>query len=444
MLQKSTSRLNQIFNPFLAFIKKEKAGGMALGISVILALIIANSPLAGSYYHILETEIGLYFNDQVYLRHDVLHWINDGLMAVFFFVVGLELKREIVGGELSSPSQALLPIGAAVGGMLVPALIYLALNAGEPTARGWGIPMATDIAFALGVLHLVGDRIPAAAKVFLAALAIVDDLGAVLVIALFYTSDISVNNLLLGLGFVLVMYGANKAGVRNLLFYALTGIFGVWLAFMSSGIHPTIAAVLAAFTIPADVIIKETDYTQRVEKLLKRFKALDPDHRSPALTHAQLDMLDHIKEKTNAAIPPLQRLEHALHPFVSLFVLPVFALANAGVDLDIDFSNLFENHIATGVFFGLLAGKLTGVVGFSYLMKWTRLAVFPRDVNFKTMAGLGLLAAIGFTMSLFITTLAFKDAAFIDQAKIGIFAASITGGITGYLILKKGISGRQA
>jgi NhaA family Na+:H+ antiporter len=430
------SRSLQLLNPFLEFIKKEKTASILLGLNVIIALIIANSPLAEYYYKILETNIGLTIQDQTYLNHDILHWINDGLMAIFFFVVGLELKREIVGGELSSPRQALLPIGAAIGGMIVPATIYAIFNIGTETAHGWGIPMATDIAFALGVLHLAGDRIPIAAKVFLAALAIVDDLGAVLVIALFYTSEISVQSLFLGLGCAALMYGCNKIGIRSILVYALLGIGGVWLAFMSSGVHPTIAAVIAAFTIPSDTILKEGTFVSKIKSALSRFQGIDPSDNKPALSAEQLQIMEQIKEDTNAATPPLQRLEHALHPWVSLFVLPIFALANAGVSLNIDMGHLLGNGVVPGVFFGLLIGKLVGVVGTSYLLKVLNLAVIPKGVDFMGMVGLGFLAAIGFTMSLFVTTLAFSHPEHIDQAKIAIFIASILGGLIGYQILK--------
>lgn len=435
---------NSKLNPFLAFIDKEKMGSILLGISVILALIIANSPLSSYYYEVLETKIGLSFDGRMFQEHDILHWINDGLMAIFFFVVGLELKREFVGGELASPRQALLPIGAAIGGMIVPALIYIIFNYGTDTAHGWGIPMATDIAFALGVLYLVGDKIPNGAKVFLAALAIVDDLGAVLVIALFYSSDITFQSLIAGLGFAVVMYAGNKMGIRNMFFYAILGICGVWLSFMNSGVHPTIAAVIAAFMIPADVIIPEKEYTGKIDKLLKQFNSLDPDNKTKALTQSQLHILDNVKDQTNAAIAPLQRLEHALHPFVTFFVLPVFALANAGVILNFDASSLFSSGVVPGVFFGLLVGKLIGVVGTSYLMKALNLAVIPKGVDLRGMLGLGLLAGIGFTMSLFVTTLAFTHPEHTDQAKIGIFAASIIAGILGYWLLKRVFSAPQA
>lgn len=358
-------------------------------------------------------------------------------MAIFFFVVGLELKREIVAGELSNPRKALLPIGAAVGGMVVPAAIYFGLNPTGDVHTGWGIPMATDIAFALGVLYLLGNRIPLSLKVFLTALAIVDDLGAVLVIAFFYTSEISLVSLSIGLGFVVLMYILNKMGVRNILVYAVLGIAGVWAAFLLSGVHATIAAVLAAFTIPADVRIKENTFIQKIQNHLNRFKAIDPNDKIPTLTNEQLHILEDVRSDTKSAMPPLQRLEHAVHPFVTFVILPIFALANAGVSLVMDFDILFGTNVALGVALGLLVGKVVGVVGFTLLLVKLKIAPFPNGMNFRNLLGLGFLASIGFTMSLFVTSLAFTNEEYMVQAKIGIFTASIIGGVLGYMVLNR-------
>ncbi|RQO31239.1 Na+/H+ antiporter NhaA [Taibaiella sp. KBW10] len=429
--------IDRVVYPIQKFIQQEKSGGIVLGISVVLALILANSPWAAAYFHFFEQPLGFQFNGSAYLTYSLHHWINDGLMSVFFFVVGLELKREIVGGALANPRNALLPIGAALGGMVVPALIYFMFNSSGAVSSGWGIPMATDIAFALGVLFLLGNKIPLSLKIFLTALAIVDDLGAVLVIAFFYTSDISIMNLLIGLLFLLIMYIGNRMGVRSLIFYAVLGILGVWTAFLLSGVHATIAAVLAAFTIPADVRIKEHLYLAKIQDYLKRFKAIDPNEQSPTLTEAQLHVLEAVRKDTDAAIPPLQRLEHAMHPFVTFIIIPIFALANAGIDIAIDTDQLFNTHVALGVALGLLVGKVVGVVGFTLLLVKLKIAPFPEGMNLKNLFGLGFLAAIGFTMSLFITSLAFTDEAYMVQAKIGIFVASIIGGIVGYSILSR-------
>ena len=429
--------IDRVTYPIRKFMEEEKAGGIVLGISVIVALVLANSSLSHEYHHFLEHKLGFQFDGKPFLEYSIHHWINDGLMSIFFFVVGLELKREIVGGELSNPRKALLPIGAALGGMLVPALIYLSFNPSGEVHSGWGIPMATDIAFALGVLYLLGSKIPTSLKVFLTALAIVDDLGAVLVIAFFYTSDISLFSLSLGLSFIAVMYLGNKLGVRSILFYAIIGIAGVWTAFLLSGVHATIAAVLAAFTIPADIRLKESEYSIKIQRYLNEFNKIDPNDNIPTLTPHQLHILDKAKEATIKVIPPLQRLEHTMHPFVTFVIIPIFAIANAGVSLDIDSELLFSNNIAMGVALGLLVGKVVGVVGFTFGMVKLNIAPFPSGMNLKNLFGLGLLASIGFTMSLFITSLAFTHEEYMVQSKIGIFTASLIGGILGYIVLKK-------
>lgn len=430
--------IDKVVRPFQKFIKHEKSGGLVLGICVILALFLANSPFSDQYFEFFQHKFGFTFDGIPYLEYDLLHWINDGLMAIFFFVVGLELKREIVAGELSNPRKALLPIIAAAGGMIVPALIYFSLNPMGEVSQGWGIPMATDIAFALGVLYLLGNRIPLSLKVFLTALAIVDDLGAVLVIAFFYTSEISTVSLIAGFSFLTVMYAGNKLGIRNILFYAIFGIIGVWTSFLLSGVHATIAAVLAAFTIPADVRIRENFLISKIQTSLQKFSAIDPNDKIPTLTNEQLHYLEEIKTDANNATPPLQRLEHAMHPFVTFVIIPIFALANAGVTvIDIEFEELFSTNVALGVALGLLLGKVVGVVGFTWLSVKMKISPFPEGMNVKNLFGLGLLASIGFTMSLFITSLAFQSPEYITQAKIGIFAASIIGGILGYALLSR-------
>lgn len=430
--------IDKVIQPIQRFMSQAQTGGIVLGINVILALILANSPWADPYFEILKYKLGVYFNGETYFDISILHWINDGLMAIFFFVIGLELKREFVGGELSNPRKAMLPIFAALGGMIVPATVYLLLNPTGEVHSGWGIPMATDIAFALGVLYLLGNRIPFSLKVFLTALAIVDDLGAVMVIAFFYTSDISFISLLVGLLFVGLMFVANRIGVRNILFYAILGIGGVWLAFLMSGVHATIAAVLAAFMIPADVRIKESTFLKKIRHHLNQFEEIDPNDETPTLTGDQVEILSQTSKDINDAVPPLQRLEHTMHPYVTYLVLPIFALANAGVSLAIDFEELFSTNVALGVALGLLVGKIVGIVGFTLLFIKLKIAPWPEGMNVRNLFGIGLLAAIGFTMSLFITSLAFTHEEYMTQAKIGIFTASIIGGVLGYWVLSKG------
>ena len=423
--------------PIKLFMGREKSGGIVLILSVTLAMILANSNIAESYFHFFEQEVGFIINGEPYLNYSLHHWINDGLMAMFFFVVGLELKREFIGGELADIRNTILPIGAAIGGMIVPALIFLSLNIGTPQTMGWGIPMATDIAFALGVVYLLGDKVPVSAKVFLTTLAIVDDLGAVLVIAFFYTSELSIASLLFGLCFLAVMFIGNRLGIKSLFFYAVLGIGGVWVTFLLSGIHATIAAVLAAFMIPADAKINESVYLKRMKKLTRRFEKEEPNEVR-TLEEGQVDVLTHIQHDTEIAIPLLQQLEHKMSPIVTFLIMPIFAIANAGISFtDLSLSDIFSTHVALGVTLGLLLGKPIGIIGATFLMIKMRWATLPSAITRRTLLGLGMLASIGFTMSMFISTLAFTDELLMTQAKLGIFLASILGGIGGYVLLNK-------
>ncbi len=423
-----------IIDPMKRFLSNSSMSGIVLFSSALLAIILSNSPWSEAFHNLWETKISVGLHDWQ-LSKSLHHWINDGLMAVFFFVVGLELKREIISGELSNPKAAMLPIAAALGGMLVPALIYFALNPSGETSGGWGIPMATDIAFALGILYLLGDKVPVSLKIFLTALAITDDLGAVLVIAFFYTSDINLTSLALGGGFMAVLVIANRIGVRNTLFYGMVGIGGLWLAFLMSGVHATIAAVLAAFTIPANAKISEDLYNRKLASLLDRFKKAKPNN-SPTVTTEQLHILEEIRYVSEKALTPLQRLEHAMHPFVSFVVMPLFALANAGISLSAESLSHLGSNVTLGVLLGLLLGKVIGVFGFTALATRLRLASLPDDMSNRHLVGAGFLAGIGFTMSLFIAQLAFDSPVFIEEAKMGILLASLIAGTTGYLIIK--------
>ncbi len=428
---------NKLIMPALQFMNREKSSGIILAIAVIIALILANSPIHEEYASLLEYHFGFIVNGKPFLNFSVEHWINDGLMSLFFFMVGLELKHEFIGGELKDIKKVTMPIVAAVFGMLVPALIYTVFNFGTDVYHGWGIPMATDIAFALAVLYLLGDRIPLSAKVFLTTLAIVDDLGSVLVIALFYTSEISFLSLGVGLLFLLVMFIGNKMGIKNVWFYGIVGLGGVWVAFLMSGIHATISAVLAAMMIPADSQIAEPALAARLRKQLKRFEQTDGND-VVTLEPEQVKILSRMRTDSENAIPPSQRLEHGLQPFVAFVIIPVFALANAGVSfLNMDGSILFSNHVALGVMFGLLVGKPLGIVLAVWLTEKLGLGKRSRNMTWQRIIGIGFLASIGFTMSMFITMLAFNDPTQHIQAKVGIFAASILGGVMGYAILKK-------
>ncbi|RRJ93389.1 Na+/H+ antiporter NhaA [Flavobacterium macacae] len=425
-----------IINPISKFISKSTTGGIVLFVAAILAIFLANSQWKDAYHHLWEHKIGFIFDGNSYLNLSLHHWVNDGLMAIFFFVVGLELKREIIGGELSEPKKALLPIVAAIGGMIFPALIYTIFNFGTDSGHGWGIPMATDIAFALGVLYLLGDKIPATLKIFLTALAIVDDLGAVLVIAFFYTAEINFLALGIGLGFLAFLFMCNKLGVRNILFFAIIGILGVWLPFLLSGVHATIAAVLVAFTIPSTSRIDENYFTLKIQKYLGHFKELDTTD-APMLTENQIHVLQEMDVTTKDAMSPLHRLEHSMHSFVSFIVMPVFALANAGVTFSNDIIANATSNVTLGVVLGLIAGKVIGVFGVSSLMIKLKLSMLPEGMTYKSLFGVGLLASIGFTMSLFVTNLAFNNPEYELQAKLGIFIASLIGGIFGFIILNK-------
>ncbi|MCC5945717.1 MAG: Na+/H+ antiporter NhaA [Bernardetiaceae bacterium] len=433
-MQTIPTPIDRIRNPIKQFMNSSSSSGVVLFVSALLSLIIANTAAAGFVDSIWQINFKIGF-EGFKVSKPLIYWINDGLMSMFFFVVGLELKREILEGELSRPRNALLPIVAGLGGMLAPAIIYWSINMGTDAAAGWGIPMATDIAFALGVLYLLGDRVPLSLKIFLTALAIIDDLGAVMVIAFFYTSDISLTNVGIGMLFLTAMILANRMGVRNVIVYGVLGIGGLWLAFLLSGVHATIAAVLAAFTIPASVRISKDTYSKQMEGLLQKFKDCAPTSSS-MITPEMQEVLDDIKITTDSAIPPLQKLEHAMHPMVAFVVMPIFALANAGVSFSGFTFGALSNPIPAGIIMGLLLGKTIGIVAFVFITNKIGIVKLPTGMTYLHLLGVALLAAIGFTMSLFITSLAFNNPDYITEAKIGILLASFVAGILGYFILK--------
>ena len=432
----ASQKIDRILKPVERYMHNESTAGIMLLASALIAIGWANSPFGDSYFHFWEYEVAIRVAN--YEIANTLHtWINDGLMAMFFFVIGLELKREIIAGELSDIKKALLPLVTAVGGMLIPAAIYIVWNPSGPANDGWGIPMATDIAFALGIISLLGKRVPVVLKIFLTALAIADDIGAVLVIAFFYTSQISFWSLGLGALFVIILLVANYVGVRNTLFYGLVGIGGVWLAFLMSGVHATIAGVIAAFAIPARTKINEQRFIDVLDEKLKEFHTIPPNDVT-LLEPAQYRVIQNIYQLTKAAGTPLQKLEYQLHPWVSFVIMPLFALANAGIILDEKLmQSIFSSGITMGVFWGLTAGKLLGVVIFCWLMVKLRLSALPEGMTWGHLWGIGLLAGVGFTMSLFVTTLAFKEPQAVAAAKAGILAASIISGVAGYFVLKK-------
>lgn len=411
--------------------------GIVLLITVIIAMVWANSPWQEMYRSIIRTDISFAVGN-FEITEPVLLWINDGLMALFFLQVGLELKREILGGKLSNPKNAVLPIGAAIGGMVFPAFIYFLFNTTGEASQGWGIPMATDIAFSLGVLALFGKRLPTALRVFLITLAIVDDLGGVLVIALFYTSGISIMDLFHGLLFFGLLIIGNYTGIRNTWFYAIIGIGGVWLAFFFSGIHPTIAGILTAIAIPGKVKINKDTFLKRLSNLHIRFAKIKPV-KGTLISKEQLEILEDIKTTSSEAETPLQKLEKALKPLVNYLVLPLFALANAGIHLHGEVGKVLLNPISLGIGAGLILGKFLGIVSFTRLLVAFKLAKLPDSVNWNQIYGVAFLGGIGFTMSLFINELAFTNEEFIYTAKVSILFASLIAGLIGSIILIKNI-----
>jgi NhaA family Na+:H+ antiporter len=424
-----------LIRPFAEFFRLEAAGGILLLAAASLALILANSPLAESYFRFWNTSVTVGGGEWA-LTKPLILWVNDGLMALFFFVVGLEIKREILIGELSSPRKAAIPVAAALGGMMVPALIYAAFNAGQETLRGWGIPMATDIAFALGILALLARGAPVGLKVFLTAVAIIDDIGAVLVIALFYTSKVSLGALGIGAGVLLILALLNRMRVRTPLPYALLGLV-LWLAVLKSGVHATVAGVLLAFFIPAQRALDEATFLEKARAFLDAFADGSP-HPGPMPTANQRAAIHSLEMLSHAAEAPLARLEHRLHPWVAFFIIPVFAFVNAGVTLKAGTEGFLLNPVTLGVTFGLVLGKPLGVMLFAWGAVRGGLGDLPAGVSWRQVAGVAALCGIGFTMSLFIGSLAFDAPESLEHAKIGILLGSALSALLGALFLRTG------
>ena len=425
--------LSFIVNPIQNFFQQEAAGGILLMASAVLAIAWANSPFAETYFHLWHVYFGIEIGGVGINKH-VLHWINDGLMAIFFLLVGLEIKREVLSGELASKKKAALPVAAAIGGMAIPALIYAAINIGSPTMNGWGVPMATDIAFALGIIILLGKRVPTSLKVFLVAVAIVDDLGAVLVIAFFYTSKLSLTALGIGGLFLAAMVAANRLGVRKLTVYCILGV-GLWVAFLKSGIHATLAGVLMAMTIPSSSKISASDFMEAGKRAMYKYMgATKPSQKS--LNHKQEHAVHNIEHAAKSVTPPALRLEHSLHGLIAFLIMPVFAFANAGVSFaGVDIMASLTSKVTLGIIFGLVIGKQVGVFAFSWLAIKTGIAEMPARTSWKQIWGVSLLSGIGFTMSLFIASLAFGEGEVLNLAKLGIFVASLLAGVGGWFVL---------
>ncbi len=426
---------DQLARPFRGFFQREAASSILLIAATAAALFWANSQAAETYHHFWEAEVSLSFAD-FSISRTFREWIDEGLMTIFFFTVGLEIKREILVGELASLKKALLPVGAAVGGMIFPALIYTGINRGLESSAGWGIPMATDIAFALGALFVFGRRLPIGLRIFLSALAIADDLGAVLVIALFYTGEISRGYLAVAGLLVACIALANFLWIRLTLVYALLGI-GLWFAVLGSGLHATVAGVIVALFIPARGKYDTDKFLQEVSTYLGEFQC-PPDGcgRSILLNQRHLISVQAVEHACHDVETPLQRLEQALHPWVAFFVIPLFALANAGLTVSgIDIPHAVVSPILIGIAAGLFLGKPIGITLFSYLFVKARLAALPAGTTWLHIAGAGVLGGIGFTMSLFISALSFRDAILLDYAKLGILVGSMLSGLIGMAFL---------
>ncbi len=409
-----------VLTPFQEFTSGESASGLLLIAMALVAFVWANSPLAGGYVRLQETVVGVSAGGWG-LAKPLILWVNDGLMAIFFFVVGLEIKRELKVGELSDKRSAALAVAGALGGMVVPALIYAGLNAGGEGLRGWGVPMATDIAFALGVLALLGNRVPPALKVFLTALAIVDDLGAVLVIAVFYTEGVDVAMLAAAAAVLAAAFAYGRISGRNTGVFAVLGVV-LWYLVLKSGVHATVAGVLLAFAVPMRRSIGVDTIRGELARGLE--KGTFEEHETA---------VNRLEDLLEGSQSPLHRIEHHLHPWVAFAIMPVFALFNAGVSLA--GVSGFADPVTVGVVAGLVLGKPVGIVLLAWAAVALGVATLPAGVRWRHVVGAGLLGGIGFTMSLFIAALAFTGSPLLGAAKIGILAASVAAAVLGSLVL---------
>ena len=430
----SHSSRNAHDSVFQRFLHWEAAGSIVLLACALISLVWANSPWAESYHDLTHTYLGISLGDETF-KLSLKHWVNDLLMVMFFFVVGLEIKREMLLGELSSLRKAILPVMAAVGGMLVPAGLYLAFNAGGPGQNGWGIPMATDIAFALGILALFGSRAPLGLKVFLTALAIADDLGAVMVIALFYTEEVRLMPLAFAVGALLLISLAAQARVKRVGLFAVL-ILVVWLGVFASGVHATIAGVLLALVVPVRAQIDPKRFFETAKRSLATLEASNVTQDSMVDNDDEFTALADLSDATAGMMPPGVILERYLHIGQAFFVLPLFAFFNAGVAIGGDLLDILTNPVSLGIIIGLVFGKQIGILFFSWAAIKSGKASLPEGVTWAQLWGASCLAGIGFTMSIFIDELAFKDPAIIDEAKVGVLMASLIAGALGYIVLK--------
>lgn len=433
--------VDRVLAPFRRFTDTAASGGIVLIVATVVALAWANSPWSDSYNDLWASVLGIRLGD-FELEMDLAHWINDGLMVIFFLIVGLEIKREMLAGELASMRQALLPIVAATGGVVAPALIFFAFNAGRPGVDGWGIPVATDIAFVLGVLALLGDRVPIGLKVFLTAFAIVDDIIAVLVIAVFYSDDLAISYFVAAGVIIAALAVANIIQIHHPLIYILLGL-GLWYAVFESGIHPTLAGIVLAFTIPARTRVNSRQFVDQARESLDKFESAGLPGSSILTTSEHQAAVAELEVLAEHAQSPIQRLEHTLHPWVAYAIVPIFALANAGVSIRDSGLDALTDPLALGIVFGLVVGKQIGITLFTYLVVRLGFADLPERVGWREVWAVSCLAGIGFTMSLFITNLALGDARLVNSAKIGILSASLIAGSLGYLVLRHVLDRRE-
>ena len=424
-----------IVRPAESFFKKEASSSILLLLATVMAIAWANSAVAPLYHKLLHTHFTLELG-QYHLSKSLVHWINDGLMTFFIFVVGLEIKREILVGELSSRKSALLPVVAALGGMLVPGAIFLALNYGTPTARGWGIPMATDIAFALGAIAVFGRKLPVGLRVFLSAFAIADDLGAVIIIAVFYTKEIVWSYLIICIFFVVGLAIANLLWIRWTLLYALLGL-GIWVAVLGSGVHPTVAGFAVAMFIPARGKYDTDKFVKKVKEIMDDFHCEEQScGYSILLNRGHLDAVHSLELACHDVQTPLQRLEHSLHTWIAFGLLPVFAFANGGLSFKgVSLVSIVNQPLTLGIALGLFLGKPLGITLFALLAVKTNIAVLPAGVRWSHIFGAGMLGGIGFTMSLFVSGLSFTSPELLNYSKLGILLGSILAAVAGLLFL---------
>ena len=425
----------RVLSPFEEFIHRQTTSGLLLLSCAIIALFLANGFLAEAYQHLIHTPVKVSI-DAWSIDMSLHHWVNDGLMALFFFVVGLELKREIMVGELSDIRQAALPIIAAIGGMMVPALIYFAFNPEGDAARGWGVPMATDIAFAVGALVLLAARVPKALITFLVALAIADDLGAVLVIAMFYTQELAMHWLLAAVALVAVLFTFNFAGIRNAIPYFIVAVL-LWYAMLQSGVHATLAGVLGAFTVPARSKYDPSQFIARIKTQINLFMQSRGKNDSLMTNETLYSIVEKLEEGVQGVQTPLQRLEQLWHLPVAFIVIPIFALFNAGIPLQFDSPGvLFSHPVMQGVMLGLFIGKFIGITGACWIALKLGIGQLPNGTRFSQIAAVSVLGGIGFTMSIFVAELGFADHPdYLVMAKAGVLAGSLISGVVGYIWL---------